>query len=108
MARPRSNSLEKEVVDLVLMDCQMPQMDGFKATTQLRAKGIETPVVALTANACEEDAEQCLAAGMNDFPASRFGCRKYEPYCRNAWQASLKARLLMSGIQTPGADRLNL
>lgn len=64
--------LEKEVVDLVLMDCQMPQMDGFKATAQLRAKGIETPVVALTANACEEDEEQCLAAGMNDFLSKPF------------------------------------
>jgi len=64
--------LEKEVVDLVLMDCQMPQMDGFTATAQLRAKGIETPVVALTANACEEDQEKCLAAGMNDFLSKPF------------------------------------
>jgi len=64
--------LEKEEVDLVLMDCQMPQMDGFKATTQLRAKGIETPVVALTAYAREEDEEQCLAAGMNDFLSKPF------------------------------------
>ena len=64
--------LEKEVVDLVLMDCQMPQMDGFNATAQLRAKGIETPIVALTAYAREEDAEQCLAAGMNDFLSKPF------------------------------------
>jgi len=64
--------LEKEVVDLVLMDCQMPQMDGFKATAQLRAMGIETPVVALTANPSEENQEQCLAAGMNDFLSKPF------------------------------------
>ena len=64
--------LEKEVVDLVLMDCQMPQMDGFTATAQLRAKGIETPVVALTASVREEDQEQCLAAGMNDFLSKPF------------------------------------
>jgi CheY-like chemotaxis protein len=64
--------LEKEVVDLVLMDCQMPQMDGFKATAQLRAKGIETPVVALTGYTREENEEQCLAAGMNDFLSKPF------------------------------------
>jgi len=64
--------LEKEVVDLVLMDCQMPLMDGFKATEQLRAKGIETPVVALTAYARDEDEENCLAAGMNDFLSKPF------------------------------------
>jgi len=64
--------LEKEVVDLVLMDCQMPQMDGFKATAELRAKGIETPVVALTANPREENEEQFLAAGMNDFLSKPF------------------------------------
>ena len=64
--------LEKEVVDLVLMDCQMPQMDGFKATAELRAKGIETPVVALTAYTREENEEQCLAAGMNDFLSKPF------------------------------------
>ena len=64
--------LEKEVVDLVLMDCQMPQMDGFKATAELRAKGIETPVVALTANPREENEEQYLAAGMNDFLSKPF------------------------------------
>lgn len=64
--------LEKEVVDLVLMDCQMPQMDGFEATAQLRTKGIETPVVALTAYAREEDQAKCLAAGMNDFLGKPF------------------------------------
>lgn len=64
--------LEKEVVDLVLMDCQMPQMDGFKATAELRAKGIETPVVALTAYTREENIEKCLAAGMNDFLSKPF------------------------------------
>jgi len=59
-------------VDLILMDCQMPILDGFKATAHLRARGVTTPVVALTAYARAEDEEQCLAAGMNDFLSKPF------------------------------------
>ena len=59
-------------VDLILMDCQMPILDGFKATAHLRAQGVTTPVVALTAYARTEDEEQCLDAGMNDFLSKPF------------------------------------
>ncbi|RZK99736.1 MAG: response regulator [Rubrivivax sp.] len=56
--------------DLVLMDCQMPAMDGFEATRQIRADEVSrglarTPVVALTASALAEDSERCLGAGMD-------------------------------------------
>ncbi len=64
--------LSDENVDLILMDCQMPQLDGFAATAQLRAQGVSTPIVALTAYAREDDEEQCLAAGMNDFLSKPF------------------------------------
>lgn len=57
----------KEKYDLVLMDMQMPVMDGLQATTKLRASGFETPIVALTANAFQEDKERCFSAGCNDF-----------------------------------------
>ncbi|MBU1238791.1 response regulator [Myxococcota bacterium] len=60
--------------DLILMDCQMPQMDGYEATRQIRAReemeGLDpVPVVALTAHAFPEDREQCFAAGMNGYIA---------------------------------------
>jgi two-component system sensor histidine kinase/response regulator len=51
---------------LVLMDLQMPVMDGLAATRELRAHGSRTPVVALTASASERDRQRCLAAGMDD------------------------------------------
>ena len=56
--------------DLVFMDCQMPDMDGFQSTQAIRALGgpYETlPIVAMTANAMEGDRERCLASGMNDY-----------------------------------------
>ncbi len=52
---------------LILMDCQMPLLDGFAATAALRTAGNQTPIVALTANALPGDRERCLASGMNDY-----------------------------------------
>jgi CheY-like chemotaxis protein len=60
-------ALAQGVFDLVLMDVRMPVMGGIEATRALRAKGIATPVVALTANAFEDDRRACIAAGMDDF-----------------------------------------
>jgi CheY-like chemotaxis protein len=58
--------------DLILMDLQMPVMDGFAATQAIRQwehtqPGLPTPIIALTADAFEEDRQRCLAVGMNDF-----------------------------------------
>jgi len=53
--------------DIILMDMQMPVMDGFTATQTLRDRGVQTPIVALTGNAIEEDQDQYEAAGFTDY-----------------------------------------
>jgi CheY-like chemotaxis protein len=58
----------KKKYDIILMDLQMPVMDGFKATETIRAQlKLATPIVALTAKVFQEDREKCAACGMNDF-----------------------------------------
>lgn len=58
--------------DIVLMDCQMPVMDGFEATMHIRQSGNTLPIIALTANAQDTDKQACFRAGMSDFVSKPF------------------------------------
>jgi signal transduction histidine kinase/DNA-binding response OmpR family regulator len=63
-------ALERAPYDLVLMDCHMPEMDGYEATARIRElKGLarRTPIIAITASVMQEDRDRCEAAGMDDF-----------------------------------------
>jgi CheY-like chemotaxis protein len=82
-------AMQTRSYDLVLMDCQMPVMDGFEAARVIRSREAahrRTPIVALTAGVLKEEREQCYAAGMDDFLS--------KPIDRNELQATLEKWLL--------------
>ncbi|MGA1868212.1 MAG: response regulator [bacterium] len=64
------NALSKKTYDMIFMDCQMPEMDGFEAAKEIRQQEKETthtPIIALTANTREADKDKCLEVGMDDY-----------------------------------------
>src|SRR6266496_6798751 len=70
--REALDMLDEQRFDAILMDCLMPEMDGFEATEELRQREVangqrRTPVIALTASALASDRERCTQAGMDDF-----------------------------------------
>ncbi|WPC03581.1 response regulator [Pseudomonas benzenivorans] len=87
------NQLGQHAIDLVLMDCNMPVMDGYEASRRIRQDGSHTalPIIALTANALPDERERCRVAGMNDYLA--------KPFRREELAALLDQWLPVSSVQ---------
>jgi two-component system sensor histidine kinase/response regulator len=101
------DAVQREVYDLVLMDCQMPGMDGFEATRRIREieaalaaagspRARHVPIVAMTANAMQGDRELCLAAGMDDYVS--------KPTSIDDLRAALERAVPFAGTPVPAVD----
>jgi signal transduction histidine kinase/CheY-like chemotaxis protein/HPt (histidine-containing phosphotransfer) domain-containing protein len=99
------NALNAHPYDLVLMDCQMPDLDGYEATRRIRQTAAEyrhIPIVGVTAHALEGDREKCLAAGMDDYLTKPILPEKLGETVER-WLAHCAARNLSPGNGQPAA-----
>jgi len=92
--------MERQDFDLVLMDCQMPEMDGYEATRAIREReeqaGGHVPIIALTANVMASDRQACLSAGMDDYLG--------KPYRRAQLEAVLRRWLVARDEEAATSD----
>nr|MCH9671542.1 response regulator [Gammaproteobacteria bacterium] len=100
--------IEQAEFDLVLMDCQMPVMDGYEATSEIRAREAsgqfagQRRIVAMTANAMKGDRERCIEAGMDDY-ISKPAKRERILECLNEWIPGYKEQTEALPLPTPAA-----
>ncbi|MHA4870485.1 response regulator [Duganella sp. PWIR1] len=96
------HSVMADDFDLILMDCQMPVMDGFAATTEIRrheqqrGRARSMPIIAITANALQGDRESCLAAGMDDYLS--------KPFTQQALGQTLSRWINLPRVAAPPAE----
>ncbi|MBI4396006.1 MAG: response regulator [Elusimicrobia bacterium] len=90
--RDALEALQKKSYDLIFMDCQMPAMDGYKTTEEIRKKERDrqhTPVIAMTAHAMQGDKEKCFSSGMDDYIAKPVHLEDLA-HAINTWARSIK------------------
>jgi len=68
---------KEDAFDIILMDIEMPEKNGFETTQEIRRRGINIPIIAVTANTWREDRINSIKSGMNDFLAKPFNIRKF-------------------------------
>ena len=111
MANNGTEALEacaQDDFDLILMDCHMPEMDGFEATMEIRkreqaARRKRVPIVALTANAMAQDREECLNAGMDDHLSKPFSMQTMQEMLER-WVPRAKPARAKSGQAAAAAS----
>jgi two-component system, sensor histidine kinase and response regulator len=106
-------ALELSRYDMVLMDCQMPVLDGYKASAEIRSReatvagGRHTPIIAMTANAMMGDREKCIAAGMDDYitkPIQADDLKRVLEQWSPPWLPQLSSQPAKNAGANPGAS----
>ncbi|MGD1071863.1 MAG: PAS domain S-box protein [Bryobacteraceae bacterium] len=93
------DAVESGKFDLVLMDCEMPVMDGFEATRRIRASSHpDIPIIAVTADAMADDRERCLRAGMSDYLAKPVGMGLLESALARCFPPAFNERTLLGRL----------